>query len=212
MPRPAETIREKLTPLIKKNPPEGHLEYVTAAMVLSGTAKALPAFREVFDAHVRYVYRALLFLGVPERHAEDACQEVFVVVSRRLHECESAEHLRSWLYAIAWRVASAHRRKAQNRREVPVEDAGDTLMDSSQEASTSLDERRRWERLRVALDGLPAEQRDVFVLFEIEQLRMREVAETLGCSINTAFSRLYAARKRVAETLGITVPVEVWKR
>jgi RNA polymerase sigma-70 factor (ECF subfamily) len=180
-------------------------------MVLDTGAEALPAFREVFDAHVRYVYRALLFLGVPERHAEDACQEVFVVVSRRLSECDSSVNLRSWVYAIAWRVASAHRRKAQNRREVPVEDAGDTLVDS-REASTTLDERRRWDRLRQALEALPPEQRDVFVLFEIEQLRMREVADALGCSINTAFSRLYAARKRVAETLGITVPVEVWKR
>jgi RNA polymerase sigma-70 factor (ECF subfamily) len=153
----------------------------------------------------------LLFLGVPERHAEDACQEVFVVVSRRLPECDSSANLRAWLYSIAWRVASAHRRKAQNRREVPVEDAGATLVES-REPSTSIDERRRWDRLRQALDALPPEQRDVFVLFEIEQLRMREVAEALGCSINTAFSRLYAARKRVAETLGITVPVEVWKR
>lgn len=187
------------------------MERVNVATVLEEGSRQLPAFREVFDAHARYVYRALLFLGVPERHAEDACQEVFVVVSRRLPECNGGQSLRPWLYAIAWRVAAAHRRKAQNRREIPTDDAGATLADAS-DASAAIDERRRGEKLRAALDALPPEQRDVFVLFEIEQLRMREVAELLECSINTAFSRLYAARKRVAEALGITVPLEVWKR
>ena len=180
-------------------------------MVPAEGAHDLPTFREVFEAHVRYVVRALIHLGVPERHAEDTCQEVFVVVSRRLPECESSEHLRAWLYAIAWRVAAAHRRKVQNRREVPDDTAADMLADERLPPDV-LEEKRRWKRLRGALDGLSVEQRDVFVLYEIEQLRMREVSEALGCSINTAFSRLYAARKRVAELLGISVPEEVWKR
>jgi len=50
------------------------------------------------------------------------------------------------------------------------------------------------------------------VLYEIEELTMREVAEALGCSLNTAFSRLYAARKKVIDELGLQVPEEVWKR
>jgi RNA polymerase sigma-70 factor (ECF subfamily) len=180
-------------------------------MVLGEGTDDLPTFREVFEGHVRYVYRALVHLGVPERHAEDACQEVFVVVSRRLPECTSAEHLRSWLYAIAWRVAAAHRRKVQNRREIPEESAGDALVET-RDPPEVLEEKQRWARLCAALDELSTEQRDVFVLYEIEQLKMREVADALGCSINTAFSRLYAARKRVAELLGISVPEEVWKR
>jgi RNA polymerase sigma-70 factor (ECF subfamily) len=184
---------------------------VNPAKVLDEGTDGLPTFRELFERHVRYVYRVLLCLGVPERHAEDACQEVFVVASRRLPECQSAAHLRSWLYAIAWRVAASHRRKGQNRREVPVDGAGDSLIEG-REPPEIVEEKRRWSRLCGALDALTTDQRDVFVLYEIEELRMREVADALGCSINTAFSRLYAARRRVAELLGLDVPEEVWKR
>jgi RNA polymerase sigma-70 factor (ECF subfamily) len=184
---------------------------VSAAKVLGEEPSKVPEFREIFEANVRYVYRALLHLGVPERNAEDACQEVFMVVNRRLSECKDGDHLRAWLYAIAWRVAAAQRRRATNRREIPVEDPGSSLTDP-REPSSMVEERRRWELLSRALDALPAEQRDVFVFYEVEQLRMREVADVLGCSINTAFSRLYAARKRVAEELGLQVPEEVWKR
>lgn len=171
----------------------------------------MPSFRELFETHVRHVFRLLLHLGVPERHAEDACQEVFVVAHRRLSECTDSRHLRSWLYAIAWRTAAGHRRRAQNRREIPTEAVGEKLPDESEPAQL-VDERRRLEKLDRALDTLPEDQRTVFVLYEIEQFVMREVAETVGCSVNTAFSRLYAARRRVAEELGVTVPQEVWKR
>jgi RNA polymerase sigma-70 factor, ECF subfamily len=171
----------------------------------------VPTFQELFEAHVRYVFRVLIHLGVPERHAEDACQEVFVVVNRRLSECTDGTNLRSWLYAIAWRVAAAHRRKATNRLEVPTSQPGIELSTAGDSAAL-LDEHRRLERLDRALDTLSDEQRMVFVFYEIEQMTMREVADTVGCSLNTAFSRLYAARRRVAEALGIEVPKEVWKR
>lgn len=174
-------------------------------------ASNLPTFQEVFEAHVAYVYRLMLHLGVPARNAEDACQEVFVVVSRRLPECDDAEHLRSWLYSIAWRIASAHRRRASNRNETPMADLGELLVES-RGPSDEIEERQRLERLHRALATLTEEQRVVFILYEVEQLRMREVALAVDCSINTAFSRLYAARRRVADALGIQVPEEVWKR
>jgi RNA polymerase sigma-70 factor, ECF subfamily len=193
--------------------PDGdrHGHEVVPEMERRQGAGVIPPFREVFEGHVRYVFRLLIHLGVPARHLEDVCQEVFVVVSRRLSECTDPESVRSWLYAIAWRVASAHRRKASNRREVPTADAGEQLTLSTEPAA-ALEDRRRMAKLDRALDTLPDDQRAVFVLYEIEQLTMREVASVVDCSINTAFSRLYAARRRVADALGIEVPKEVWKR
>jgi RNA polymerase sigma-70 factor, ECF subfamily len=188
----------------------GHLVEVSSPTPLA-LKGVVPPFREVFEANVRYVYRLLIHLGVPARHVEDVCQEVFVVVSRRLHECTDTRSLRSWLYAIAWRVASAHRRKAAHRREVPTADAGDHVVEAKEPASV-LEEQRRLVRLDAALATLPDDQRAVFVLYEIEQLTMREVSSVVDCSINTAFSRLYAARRRVAASLGVEVPKEVWKR
>src|SRR5262249_20820988 len=103
-PSRARNRAEEVGRWVKKRGGGGHYRVVNAAMVLRQGTPGLPSFRELFETHVRYVYRALIHFGVPERHAEDACQEVFVVVSRKLAECGDPEHLRSWLYAIAWRV------------------------------------------------------------------------------------------------------------
>lgn len=174
-------------------------------------SNAVPSFRDVFEGHVRYVWRSLLYFGVAQRDLDDACQEVFVIVHRRLAECTDGENLRAWIYGICWRVAASNRRKAHRRREIPTAEPERDLIEH-REPSVLLEERRRLERLENALAQLNEDQRAVFVLYEIEQLTMREVASALECSINTAFSRLYAARRRVASELGIVVPDEVWKR
>ena len=169
------------------------------------------AFREIFDAHAPTVWRALRHFGVNERELEDAAQEVFVVVHRLLATGTEPTHVRAWLYGIAWRVAAAQRRKAQRRREV-LTDEIEPEPDSSRSPARLLERQRRLIDLDRALNALPDEQRAVFVLYEVEELTMREVAEALNCSLNTAFSRLYAARKKVITELGLTVPEEVWKR
>ncbi|HVU01670.1 MAG TPA: sigma-70 family RNA polymerase sigma factor [Polyangiaceae bacterium] len=181
------------------------------AQIATVDAVQVPPFREIFERYVRYVHRLLIHLGIPTRHAEDVCQEVFVIASRKHGELTDGAHLKTWLYAIAWRVAAAHRRLARNRREIPVDDPADQLTDP-RDPAMALEERRRLEKLDAALAALPEEQRDVFVLYEIEQLVMREISEVIGCSINTAFSRLYAARRGIAGHLGIVFPEEVWKR
>src|SRR6185369_18089829 len=76
--------------------------------------------RAVFDEHARYVWRALRHLGIPEADVEDLCQEVFVVVQRKLAEFEGRSELRTWLYGICLRVAADHRRRAYVRRELPT--------------------------------------------------------------------------------------------
>jgi RNA polymerase sigma-70 factor, ECF subfamily len=168
-------------------------------------------FRELFDANAAVVWRAVRHFGIGEREAEDAVQEVFLVVHRRLGEGIEPAHLRSWLYGIAWRVAAAQRRKAHRRHEIPSDDI-EPPPDSSKDPTRLLERQQRLVNLDRALSSLPDEQRAVFVLYELEELSMREVSEAIGCSINTAFSRLYAGRRKVAESLGLSVPEKVWKR
>ena len=168
-------------------------------------------FRTIFDGHAPTVWRALRHFGMNEREVEDAAQEVFVVVHRQLANGTEPTHLRAWLYGIAWRVAAAQRRKAHRRREV-LSDDFEPEPDSSRSPARLLERQRRLVDLERALNALSDEQRAVFVLYEIEELTMREVAEALDCSLNTAFSRLYAARKKVIAELGLKVPEEVWKR
>ncbi len=149
--------------------------------------------RAIFDEHARYVLRALRHLGIAESDVEDLAQEVFVTVHRKLPEFEGRSKLRTWLYAICLRVASDHRRRAYVVREramenPPVDAAGRT----GGEPDTSLESRAFVLQLLACIDE---DKRAVLVLYELEGLSMREVAEVVGCPLQTAYSRLHAARE-----------------
>jgi RNA polymerase sigma-70 factor (ECF subfamily) len=148
--------------------------------------------RTIFDEHARYVIRALRHLGISEADVEDVAQEVFVTVHRKLPEFEGRAKLRTWLYAICLRVASDHRRRAYVVRERATDSPPvDTGERSGMEPDTSAESRAFVQHL---LGELDEDKRTVLVLYEIEGLTMREVADVVGCPLQTAYSRLHAAR------------------
>jgi len=151
--------------------------------------------RQVFDEHAAYVWRALRHLGVPDSELDDYCQEVFLVVHRQLDAFEGRSKLRTWLYGICLRVASDRRRRARVRYERSEADPARELAESSGLAPDERVEAR--STLLALLDGLDEDKRTVLVLFEIEGLPMTEVAEVVGCPLQTAYSRLHAARARL---------------
>jgi len=161
----------------------------------SVTARApVYSFTEIFREHARYLWRALLGLGVRPSDVDDVCQEVFLVVYRRLPEFEGAA-MRSWLYAICLRVASEYRRSARVRREVSVDQVPET--DAPPPQVDAVVTRELGAQLLSSLERLDDEKREAFVLYEIQELTLREVADALGCPLQTAYSRLQAARSVV---------------
>src|ERR1041385_5711937 len=145
--------------------------------------------RQVFDEHAAYVFRVLRYLGVRDADLEDVCQEVFITVHRKIESFEGRSSIRTWLYRISQRAASDYRRRAYVRREVVT----DLALDHPGRPEHA-DEARRLEArstLNVALDRLDDSKREVFVLYEIEGLTMREVCEILDCPLQTAYSRLH---------------------
>jgi RNA polymerase sigma-70 factor, ECF subfamily len=150
---------------------------------------------EIVRAHAGYVGRALRYLGVREADLDDACQEVFLVVRRRRFDTEGHATIRTWLYAICLRVARAARRQNASRREQPVETLPETAEPASQEHE--LEKKRARELLATLLDELDDDKRNVFVLFELEELSMQEVSRVLDCPLQTAYSRLSAARGQI---------------
>jgi RNA polymerase sigma-70 factor (ECF subfamily) len=158
------------------------------------SAPDMPTLREVFDAHAAYVLRSLRHLGVAESDLEDVAQEVFVTVHRKVASFEGRSKLRTWLYGICLRVASDYRRRAHVRRERATADPARELRD---ERGPDAQVQARTE-LRALLDGLDDEKRAVVVLYEIEGFSMKEVAEILDCPLQTAYSRLHAARDRMS--------------
>lgn len=154
-------------------------------------------FSDVFERTAPFVWRALRRLGVREADVPDVCQEVFVVVHRRLADFDGSSALRTWIYGICLRTASQYRRRAPQLREVPEADAHEQAVLPEQE--DSLERRRARDRLDVALQRLDDDKRAVFVLYELEELPMKEVAAALGCPLQTAYSRLHGARREVEE-------------
>jgi len=158
-------------------------------------ATDVPSLAEIFRQYAPFVWRALRRLGVPEADVEDVCQEVFVVVHRKLGDFEGRSSLRTWIYGICARTASDYRRSGRVRREVVTDAPPDTAHEGGQHDAVALRQARA--KLDRILDTLDDDKRAVFVLYEIEELTMAEVADSLGCPLQTAYSRLHAARKIV---------------
>ena len=155
----------------------------------------LPGLADIFRQYAPFAWRALRRLGVPEADVEDVCQEVFVVVHRKLGDFQGRSSLKTWIYGICARTASDYRRSGRVRREVVTDSPPDAPHEAAQHDVVALKQARA--TLDRILDQLDDDKRSVFVLYEIEELTMAEVAEALSCPLQTAYSRLHAARKVV---------------
>jgi RNA polymerase sigma-70 factor (ECF subfamily) len=155
-----------------------------------------PSVRQVFDEHARYVWRSLRHLGVADAEIADVSQEVFITVHKKLSEFEGRSSLRTWLYGICLRVASDHRRRAYVRHEQPSAEPVAERGAAGQDLGPGIEDRAT---LRALLGVLDQDKRAVLVLYEIEGFTMKEVAEIVDCPLQTAYSRLHAARERLLE-------------
>jgi RNA polymerase sigma-70 factor (ECF subfamily) len=174
-------------------------------------AADVPAFESVYDTYFPYVWRSVQRLGVPPSHADDVVQEVFIIVHRRLHEFEGRSALKTWLYGIALRVARAYRTQSRRSGERVALDAEQLR---APEATRPDEQAQIAEAARLVdalLDGLEYEQREVFVLAELEQLTAPEIAEALGAKLNTVYSRLRLARRAFAEAAARCRAQDAWR-
>ncbi len=147
----------------------------------------------LWTAHAGFVWRTLRHFGVAPVDLEDQTQEVFLVAHRRLDQWSGPP--RPWLYGIARRCAAAYRRQGHRRHEHPFE----TLPEG--QAAQDFSERAELCFLNRVLQSLDEDKRAVFLLYEIEEMSMREVAESVQCPLQTAYTRLYAARRDIARAL-----------
>ena len=159
-----------------------------------------PAFADVFREQARFVWRALLGLGVDPVDVQDASQQVFVVLHRKLPSFDATSTLRTFVYGICLRVASEYRRRAHRRYEKALADVPEGATPPTQENDVA--RREVLERFEAALGQLKPVMREVFVLYEIEELSMVEVAQVTQCPVPTAYSRLRAARRELLALLG----------
>ena len=159
-----------------------------------------PSVAATYDAYFDFVWRALRRLGVRPYQLEDAVQDVFVVVQRRLADFEGRSSLKTWLFGIALRVAKEQRRRhVRQGAEVGADD--DSLVGTDPDPREAALQAEAAALIQTLLDGLDEDRRVVFVLTELEEFTAAEIAETLGIGINTVYSRLRLARRDVNQAL-----------
>jgi len=152
----------------------------------------------IYRQHFSATWRILRRLGVPDEQLDDATQDVFLVVHRRLGEFDPRSPLKSWIFAIAVRVASDYRRRAARRRTEPLDEA---IQDTAPCPARMSELQESVRLLHEVLDTLDEGKRVVFVLAELEQLTVPEIATVLGVNLNTVYSRLRSGRKQFEAAL-----------
>lgn len=150
------------------------------------------SLESLYREHFKAVWRVLLRLGVPRAQLDDAAQDVFLVVHRKLESVDPDSRVRSWVYAIAVRIASEYRRHAGRRRTEPLDD---DMADAGAGPARQSELRDAVRLLGQLLEGMDEDKRVVFVLSELEQMSVPEIAQVLAVNPNTVYSRLRSAKK-----------------
>jgi RNA polymerase sigma factor (sigma-70 family) len=145
--------------------------------------------------------------------AEDILQDVFYQFVAGYDTIESLDRVTSWLFSVARnKIIDRYRRESSRPQRADIglhagndEDAPLTLQDILPDLGNTPEDsylrEMMWDAIMIALDELPAEQREIFILNEMEEKSFREIAEETGISINTLLSRkryaILALRKRL---------------
>jgi RNA polymerase sigma-70 factor, ECF subfamily len=157
---------------------------------------AAPDFEAVYVEHFAFVWRMVRRMGVPDANAEDVAQEVFVIVHRRLESYEGRASLRAWLFGFVRGVVANYRRSA-HRASARVDASAEVAEPTSDRHPHALAEKAEAVRtLHALLAELDDDKRDVFMLAELEQMPVVEIARALELNVNTAHSRLREGREQ----------------
>lgn len=162
------------------------------------TARRELSLEKVYREHVSFVWRNARRLGCDSEWADDAVHEVFLVVAKKLGEYREQDSLRSWLFAITYRVVQRLRRSRFRYQLRLVRLAAERPHDDRAEPHRKEEAGRELRRI---LDRLGEAKRVVFILAELEGMTTPEIAQCLGARPGTIDSRLRAARRDIQAIL-----------
>lgn len=192
------------------NPSETAPQEDVADLVRRAQAGDQGAFGVLVQSHYERIFRTVLGVIRNEHDARDVCQEVWITVWNKLATYQGDSQFTTWLHPIAVRRAVDHLRRRQKwyHRFLPIAGADTDLHEAAPEPSAASDPRQdserreRSEEFERALQSLPEKHRTVIVLREVEGLSYEEIAQTINCRTGTVMSRLFNARRQLAQKLG----------
>jgi RNA polymerase sigma-70 factor (ECF subfamily) len=173
-------------------------------LILRAQAGETAAFGELVARYMRRAYYAALGLVGSHDDALDLSQEAFARAFRARRRINPELPFYTWLYQILRRLCFNHVRDRRVRRN-RLNQAGEWLASQATRRAADANPERAVDRaelrkqVQVAIEKLAEREREVIVLKEYEGLRYREIADLLGIPIGTVMSRLYSARRRLAD-------------
>ena len=155
-----------------------------------------PSFPTIYEKYFDFVWTSARGLGVDANSIDDIVQEVFIVIHARLNTLRDPTALRSWIYGIVRRTALSQIR-AQRTRDAYTLMYGENSVRASGMLTPSDDAEQsdQTKLLWTLLERLDEPKRELFVMAELAEMTMPEIARTLDIPVGTASTRLRAARK-----------------
>ena len=161
------------------------------------------ALKEIFDKYHQKVYSIAYGVVGQREEALDVVQEVFIKLFRSIKNFKGRSQFYTYLYRMVMNTAIDHKRKAGKQFMSSLDEEGS--FEPSDEAEKGperiLLQKELEERVKLAMDKLPADQKAALIFRDVEGLSYQEMAEAMGCSIGTVMSRLHYGRKRMQESL-----------
>src|SRR6185295_1649819 len=155
------------------------------------------AMQVLFARHHVRVYRFVLRLVRDESKAEDLISEVFLDVWRQAGKFEGRSAVSTWLLAITrFKALSVLRRKPEQELD---EETAEAIEDTSDNPEVALEKKEKGAILRKCMEALTAEHREIIDLVYYHEKSVEEVAEIVGIPEATVKTRMFYARKKLAE-------------
>ena len=166
------------------------------------------AYKLLVDRYQGRIFRVAFGLMRNREDAREVTQEAFIKAYRNLPNFRRDSSFYTWIYRITINLGIDQKRKAYRSREtqldegrLSVEDAHHTGPRPLPGPRQSLHRKELAGRIGEAIASLPADQKQVIVLREVQGLSYKEIAETAGIAEGTVMSRLFYARKRLQTLL-----------
>ncbi len=167
------------------------------------------AYKAIYERYCRVVYTLAFQMVGNHTDADEIVQETFIRVFKNLPRLRNNRSFVSWLYQITIHLSIDHRKLRTRRRALAIDDSPDLF--AYFELATSrrvkdpgqvLENKELLEQINRAINDLPAQQRAVILLHEVEGLSKKMISEILQCSLVTVRTNLHHARKKLRKTLG----------
>lgn len=150
----------------------------------------------LFGVHAPFLLRTVERLTGSGDRAEDVVQRVFLIAHEKRHTLHDPEDIRGWLYRVMVNVLRHDRRAVARRIRLANRVETTSVPDEQELADDAVERKERGARVRMTVAKMPFKLREVFVLYELEEVEGKDIAKLLDIPENTVWSRLRLGREK----------------